>query len=270
MRFFCLVGTFVKINHKKITMKKIYLLASLAFTINAFAQDANVSLSNLNSNNGYSTYDNNTKTVSGLFFEILSDGNNSNNIISDFQVGIYLLACDNSGSPTSGTPIVAKVYQISGMQQMHALDYSNESVDLSQVSGLADGTYRMGVWVNSDNGVPNPPDDPSDNAGLIQSAAGTSVGSIINFSSAAGIKQLSMDNQVSLYPNPAGSNFNLAFIGGNEKSNVCIYDVTGKLVLTQNTNDKTNIDISNLPEGVYNVNILSSQGVANKRLVIVR
>ena len=113
-------------------MKKIYLLASLAFTLNAFAQDANVSLSNLNNNNGYSTYDNSTKTISGIFFEILSDGNNSNNIISDFQVSLYLLSCDNSGSPNSSTPVVIKTYQISGMQQLHSIDYSIERVEGSQ------------------------------------------------------------------------------------------------------------------------------------------
>src|ERR1700756_4076713 len=251
-------------------MKKIYLLASLAFTLNAFAQDANVALSNLNSNNGYSGYDNSTKIVSGLFFEVLSDGNNSNNIISDFQVSIYLLACDNSGNPTSSTPIIAKIYPVTGMQQMHALNYSNESVDLSQVSGLADGTYRLGVWVNSDNGVPNPPDDPSDNAGLLQSNTGTDAGSVINFSSAAGIKQVSINNQVVAYPNPANTNVSVALTGDTKKVTVFMYDITGKMVLSQTVTGLTIIDVSNLSEGVYNMNVVSSTGMANKRIVIVR
>ncbi len=254
-------------NHKKIKMKKIYLLASLAFTINAFAQDANVSLSNLSSNNGYSTYDNNTKMVSGLFFEILSDGNNSNNIISDFQVSIYLLPCDNNGSPTSSTPVIAKIYPITGMQQMHALDYSNESVDLSQVSGLADGTYRMGVWVNSDNGVPNPPDDPSDNAGMIQSNAGTPSGSVINYSSATGIEKVGNEGQVLVYPNPANNNFQVSV---NGKASICMYDINGKMVLNQVINGKAPINTSNLVDGVYTVSITSNETVINKRLVIVR
>jgi hypothetical protein len=249
-------------------MKKIYLLASLAFTINAFAQDANVSLSNLNSNNGYASYDNSTKIVSGLFFEVLSDGNNSNNLISDFQVSIYLLACDNSGSATSSTPIIAKIYPVHGMQQLHSLDYSNESVDLSQVSGLADGTYRMGVWVNSDGGVSNPPDNPNDNAGLIQSNAGTDVGSIINYTSAAGIEKVSINEQVLVYPNPANNSFNVSVTV--KKASICMYDVSGKLVLSENINGQTSIDTSSLIDGVYNVSITSNEGVVNKRLVIVR
>jgi hypothetical protein len=255
---------------KENRMKKIYLLASLAFMVNAFAQDANVSLSNLNSNNGYASYDNNTKMVSGLFFEVLSDGNNSNNIISNFQVSIYLLACDNTGSATSSTPIIAKVYQVTGMQQMHALNYSNESVDLSQVSGLADGTYRMGIWVNSDNGVPNPPDNPNDNAGLIQSNAGTDVGSIINFSSAAGIEKIGNNEQVLVYPNPANNSFQISVIGNSKQATICMYDINGKMVLSQVINRKTSIDTSNLKDGVYNISITSSEGVVNRRLVIVR
>src|SRR6185437_9668670 len=211
-------------------MKKIYLLASLAFTLNAFAQDANVSLSNLNSNNGYTSYDNSTKIISGLFFEVLSDGNNSNNIISTFQVSVYLLACDNTGTPTSSTPIVAKTYIVSGMQQLHAVNYSNESVDLTQVSSLPDGTYRMGVWVNSDNGVPNPPDDPSDNAGLLQSNAGTDVGSVINFSSASGIEKVVDSEHVLVYPNPANNSFQVSLIGNSNKATICIYDINGKMV----------------------------------------
>lgn len=255
---------------KQTTMKKIYLLASLAFTVNAFAQDANVSLSNLSSNNGYSSYDNSTKIISGLFFEVLSDGNNSNNIISDFQVSAYLLACDNSGSPTSSTPIVVKTYAVTGMQQLHALDYSNESVDLSQVSGLADGTYRMGIWVNSDGGVPNPPDDPSDNAGLLQSNAGTAQGSIINFSSAAGIKQISMNEQVNIYPNPAGANFSISIAGSNKPATMYVYDINGKMVMSQPVNGKTTIDTSNLTNGIYNISVTSSEGIANKRLIIAK
>lgn len=249
-------------------MKKIYLLASMVFTLNAFAQDANVSLSNLSSNNGYSGYNSSTTTISGIFFEVLSDGDNSNNIISDFQVSLYLLACDNNGNATGSTPIVIKVYQVSGMQQLHALDYSGESVDLSQVSGLMDGTYRMGVWVNSDNGVPNPPDDPSDNAALLQSNAGTPSGSVINYSTAAGIATVGNNVQVLIYPNPAKTSFQVSV--NNSNAQIYMYDVNGKMVLSQNLNGKTTVDTGNLADGVYNISIVSNEGTLNKKLVIVK
>src|SRR5665213_929480 len=125
------------------------------------------------------------------------------------------------------------------MQQLHSLDYSSESVDLSQVSGLTDGMYRMGVWVNSDNGVSNPPDDPNDNAGLIQSSAGTSAGSVINYTSATGIAKLAnINEQVSVYPNPANNSFQIAFTG-NKQATVNVYDINGNMVLSQSIQGKT-------------------------------
>jgi hypothetical protein len=48
-----------------------------------------------------------------------------------------------------------------------------------------------------------------------------------------------------------------------------VYDVNGKLVLSQIINGKTTIDASSLNEGVYNIIIISNEGVVNKRLVIV-
>jgi hypothetical protein len=53
-------------------------------------------------------------------------------------------------------------------------------------------------------------------------------------------------------------------------SKMQVYDVNGKLVLSQTINGKTTIDASNLSEGVYNLSIISSEGVVNKKLVIKR
>ncbi len=179
--------------------------------------------------------------------------------------------CDASGTATGSTPTIIQVNQISGMNQLSALNFTNDSIDLSQVSGLVNGMYRMGVWVNSDNGVPNPPDDPNDNAGLIQSSAGTDVGSIINYSSTAGIEKLaSINQQVSVYPNPANSSFQVAFTGNSKQASISMFDINGKMVLTQRINGKTTIDASNLNEGVYNISIISNEGIANKKVVIVR
>jgi len=58
-----------------------------------------------------------------------------------------------------------------------------------------------------------------------------------------------------------------------------VYDVNGKLVLSQSLTptlrqtqgaQTTTIDASALNEGVYNVSLISNEGVVNKRLVIVR
>ena len=172
--------------------KKLCKMAVLIPSI-GFAQDANLSLGNLSSY--YNTYDNSTKMITGIDLVVGADGTNSNNYISsDFETSLYLLPCDNSGTPTSSTPIFIATYTLTGgtLHQMGTYTWSNQSVDLSQVSGLAAGKYRMGAWVNSNasgNGIADPPDYQSDNAGLLQSSGGTSSSSVIDFSSANGVKK---------------------------------------------------------------------------------
>jgi len=86
----------------------------------------------------------------------------------------------------------------------------------------------------------------------------------------AGIASISVTNGVSIYPNPTNGMFSIETTK-TEKQTVQIFDVTGKLVLTQVIqNGKTNIDASNLTNGVYNINIISSSGIVNQHLVITK
>ena len=84
-----------------------------------------------------------------------------------------------------------------------------------------------------------------------------------------GISQVSGNKQISVYPNPNNGNFVIE-TNSATKQTLQLFDVNGKLVLTQTIIGKTNIDASNLAEGVYNLNITTNDGVINKRLVIVR
>ena len=87
----------------------------------------------------------------------------------------------------------------------------------------------------------------------------------------AGIEQVKdINRQVLVYPNPASTGFQVGLSGTLSASTINVYDVNGKLVLSQPINNKTSIDASNLNEGVYNISIITTEGVANKRLVIVR
>ncbi len=88
---------------------------------------------------------------------------------------------------------------------------------------------------------------------------------------AMGIEQLAVSSeQVKIYPNPNNGSFVIE--PQNTLYNVLctVYDVNGKLVLSQTINGKTTIDASPLNEGVYNISIISNEGVVNKRLVIVK
>lgn len=76
------------------------------------------------------------------------------------------------------------------------------------------------------------------------------------------------NNVVTIYPNPSNGSF-IIESSNAAKQTIQIYDVNGKLVLSQTINNKTNIDAGSLNEGVYNISLQSNIGVVNKRLVIV-
>jgi hypothetical protein len=82
-------------------------------------------------------------------------------------------------------------------------------------------------------------------------------------------KVLGSGNQVSIYPNPSTGNFVIE-TNATTKQTMQLIDVTGRIVLTQAINGKTSIDASNLPNGIYNMSLTSSEGVVNKRLVIAK
>jgi uncharacterized repeat protein (TIGR03803 family) len=99
---------------------------------------------------------------------------------------------------------------------------------------------------------------------------------------AAGIEQYANGSAVNIYPNPSNGSFVIEIpsltLPQGKGTLVQVYDVNGKMVLTQTINPETSsgqagktiIDASSLNEGVYNISLQSSGGVLNKRLVIVR
>ena len=95
--------------------------------------------------------------------------------------------------------------------------------------------------------------------------------SVIVENCSAGIKQVLNNNtNINIYPNPSNGSFVIE--PQNTLYNVycTIYDVNGKVVLSQIINGKTIIDASSLNEGMYNINLLSNEGIVNKRVVIVK
>ena len=72
---------------------------------------------------------------------------------------------------------------------------------------------------------------------------------------------------ISTYPNPSTGNF---IIETKSAMRSIIYNTSGNKVFDQMVNGKTTIDISNLAEGVYNMSMISNEGIVNKRLVIIK
>ena len=88
--------------------------------------------------------------------------------------------------------------------------------------------------------------------------------------SITGISQNTLDKSLVIYPNPTTNVFHIDYTGVNGDAVVNVYDINGRLVLSQNMIGKTIIDASSLSDGIYNVNITNSDGVVNKRLVIAK
>jgi PKD repeat protein len=89
---------------------------------------------------------------------------------------------------------------------------------------------------------------------------------------ATGISQYSsLNTQISIYPNPAKDVLNVECEMVNEKTTLVVTDMLGNSIYhsTFTTQHKT-INVADLSEGVYNISIGSSEGVINKRLVIVK
>ena len=66
-----------------------------------------------------------------------------------------------------------------------------------------------------------------------------------------------------IYPNPTNGNLN---INSNKKVDVIIFDMLGNRIIDIQQVQKE-IDISNLPNGIYNMSILYDNKRFNKRII---
>ena len=77
--------------------------------------------------------------------------------------------------------------------------------------------------------------------------------------------KLSHSENISLYPNPAITDFSVKGIAGKTQLN--LFDLTGKQVLSTKITGENSISVSSLPVGVYVVKIITEEGVTEKKLV---
>lgn len=84
------------------------------------------------------------------------------------------------------------------------------------------------------------------------------------------IDENSINNQVSMYPNPTADQVFLGADASNPMLAVEVYDMTGKLVTRQEQLNATNYVIAceDYPSGFYFVNVEFANGVATKKLVV--
>jgi hypothetical protein len=130
-------------------MKIITLISTLLLINCAMAQtvkEANVYPSNLEENMYYTNFNQGTNTIEGLYFMILSDGENSKFVTPAFEVTLYLLP---EGSTSKDDLIVVRTIKLDGIYHFGSHEYKNEKVNLNETAGIKPGRYRFGIWVNS-------------------------------------------------------------------------------------------------------------------------
>lgn len=80
---------------------------------------------------------------------------------------------------------------------------------------------------------------------------------------------------LNLYPNPASTSVNFDFVAGaNETVNVKVIDVTGKVINSQlinnNFSNKYTVDVTNVPNGVYFLDVTANDKKLRGKMVIAK
>jgi len=97
-------------------------------------------------------------------------------------------------------------------------------------------------------------------------AVGSGLSGITSYSfDTLSIENILLEN-ISIYPNPAANTFYIQ--GLMETTSVSIYDISGKMMMTQATSSNQAIAIDTLASGIYMVSIKNNNGSVVKKLVI--
>ncbi|MFM7021795.1 MAG: CARDB domain-containing protein [Flavobacteriales bacterium] len=136
-------------------MKKLFTSLSLGLAfMNGFSQSLDLAPSNLGSNIYFDNYNEQTKTLEGIHFMILeNDGNNSQDVVPDFTVKLYVYKNANEY-------YFIKTFNVTNFHEISARtfgDYDNGQpridIDLSTISAITSGTYKLGVYVDADEEI---------------------------------------------------------------------------------------------------------------------
>jgi len=93
-------------------------------------------------------------------------------------------------------------------------------------------------------------------------ATDTAIATFIVTKATTGVPAFKNSSDVSLYPNPASSTVNVVYDAAADVKNIAVYNIIGKQVsLFRTTNSgSANLNIENIPSGVYFVRLLNSRG----------
>ena len=81
---------------------------------------------------------------------------------------------------------------------------------------------------------------------------------------------ITKNDGIKIYPNPAANNLTISFGSSNKKVDVTITDITGKIIYTTTASETQKIEVitEDFKEGIYVVQIQSADFIATKKLVV--
>jgi hypothetical protein len=179
-----------------------------------------------------------------------------------FDVAMYLYDMATS------TPYVIGTTTINSISGYGLVSITNWNIDINNTPGIPAGTYRLGVWVDSNNDITE--SDENNNAGLL-------AGNINYNPNASGIATSPIAiGAVSLFPNPANENATVNFtLTENSTVSLKVYDMTGNEVMI--VSDKAQmatgdysmqVETAGLSTGIYFMTLSTGDGSVTRRLTV--
>ena len=110
-----------------------------------------------------------------------------------------------------------------------------------------------------------------DNSNMIDNASSTTINSAINqgytecLTSVIG-SELNGPDQINIYPNPATESIFISNIR-EEKINLSIYDIQGRIVLEETIYENQSINIKSLEKGVYQIKLEGNKTIETRRFI---
>ena len=241
---------------KMLTCAAVTLLTGMSF--GQTVEDANIFLGNLPDNLYWTSYNDNTKIVSGLNFSVYADGSNSDYVTPPFTIKVYIWDGSN--------PTFVQTYNDAGIYHFGGRDYIDQNIDLSSL-GLPAGSYRLGVYVDADDDISSSTDNPDDNAYLAQGNIDYTPGG-----SSASITENEALNTLMVFPNPVSEKLTVAWENDNSigAELIEIMDLNGRVVTTMSLESNqtvVNLNVAELSSGVYVVALHSATGKSVQKFI---
>ncbi len=202
------------------------------------------------------------RAADGIITDITIDVvNNDNSSAGSFDVSMYLYDQATTNYWVIGT---TNVPSLSGNS---LITISNWDIDINDTPGIPGGTYRLGVWVDSNEDITE--GDENDNTGLL-------AGNIVYSATAIGDHAIDAAS-VTVFPNPSSIGTTLNYTLTEESSiSIDIFDALGNKV--ESVQSQTgfgpgsythSINTENYANGIYFVTITSGVAQVTRRISVV-